>query len=313
MPRARDDVAQSGEVVDVGRAMHGDQDEPARVQAEPGRERPGPRLRQKSYEGVDHDVAHEGDLLGGQALAQEVGVGVGGRREQQVGDVVGHHAVDLFGHGAVERAQAGLEVGDADLQLGAHEGAGQRRVDVAGHDDPVGPPVGDHRLEGDHDPGRLLGVVGTAHVQVDVGVGESELVEEHARHLAIVVLARVDQKLNELAGSTAHGRHDGRDFHEVGTRADDVKDPHGASIRGSAMGATCGRWVAGRSVAGGAVRKPLLYITLIIVRTSALELSLAGQLRRPADDAAATRRRRGTACGAEERRSTPRGTARSAA
>ncbi len=60
------------------------------------------------------------------------------RGEQQRRQVVGHHAVDLLGHAAVERAQARLDVGDRHVQLGRGERSGQRGVRVAVDEHPSG-------------------------------------------------------------------------------------------------------------------------------------------------------------------------------
>ena len=53
-----------------------------------------------------------------------------GRAEQPAADPVGHDAIDLLGH-LPERAQAGLDMGDRDVELGRGNRAGQRRVGVA--------------------------------------------------------------------------------------------------------------------------------------------------------------------------------------
>ena len=139
--------------------------------------------------------------------------------------MVGQDAVDLLGHAPVERAQAGLDVGDRDVQLGGREGAGERRVGVAVDEQPV-------RLPGDElalDPGQHLaglGAVGPgADLEVDVRIGDAELVEEDARHLVVVVLAGVKKRLAVAPPKDAGDRPG---FDELGACADDGQDVHGA-------------------------------------------------------------------------------------
>jgi hypothetical protein len=82
--------------------------------------------------------------------------GLGG--EQQIRDRVGENAVHLFGHRAIERAQAGLDVREAQVHLRGDERTGEGRVDVASDDDDVGAVFHPQVFEGDHDGGGLLGV-----------------------------------------------------------------------------------------------------------------------------------------------------------
>ena len=52
-------------------------------------------------------------------------------RVQEVRDLVGQHAVDLFGHRSVEAAQSRFDVHDRHALLHRDQRAGERRVDVA--------------------------------------------------------------------------------------------------------------------------------------------------------------------------------------
>ena len=53
----------------------------------------------------------------GDALAPEIDDAGFGRAQQQRAEVIGQHAVDLFGHAAVKRTQARLEMRDRNFQL----------------------------------------------------------------------------------------------------------------------------------------------------------------------------------------------------
>ena len=171
---------------------------------------------------VDHHVADEADPVGVHALATQVLITVPRRREEQVGDAVGQHTVDLLRHGAVEGAEPRLDVGDADAALHGHERRGEGGVDVADDDDPVRLRLGQHRLEPRHDLRGLHGVGPGAHLEVHVRGGQSELLEEDPGHLLVVVLTGVDEDLLEAAPGL-HRLVDGGDLHEVGPGSDHVQ------------------------------------------------------------------------------------------
>jgi len=90
--------------------------------------------------------------------------------EEKVGNVVGDDAVDLLRHRAVEAAQAGLDVGEGQVQLGRGERAGQRRVGVAEDDHPVGRLLLEHRLQALQHLSGLASVRPGADAEVVVGL-----------------------------------------------------------------------------------------------------------------------------------------------
>ena len=146
------------------------------------------------------------DPLGGDTLSEQVGIRVARRGEEQVGELVGDQAIDLFGHGAVARAQPGLDVRDRHLELGAHEGTRQGRVDVADDEHPRWPPLLHDALEGDHRARRLLGVRAAADAEEDVGLRQLQVLEEDLGHLVVVVLPGVHEQLLEAVGMPAASR-----------------------------------------------------------------------------------------------------------
>jgi hypothetical protein len=64
--------------------------------------------------------------------------------------------------------------------------------------------------------------------QVHIGRRDVELLEEHIRHIDVIVLAGVDEGLGHIC-VVFQGVQDGDDLHEVGARSDDVKYVHGFS------------------------------------------------------------------------------------
>jgi hypothetical protein len=104
--------AERGGVVDVGRPVQRDDAVAAadveRRTGRPCRARAFARsdgLRAIGEQRIDHDVADEVGALGGNAFARQVVVRRALGRVQEIGDLVGQHAVDLFGHRAVVAAQ----------------------------------------------------------------------------------------------------------------------------------------------------------------------------------------------------------------
>ena len=64
-----------------------------------------------------------------------------------------------------------------------------------------------------------------AHGQVHIRSRDAELLQEHVRHVRIVVLAGVNQRLDDVRARFERVHH-GRDFHEIWPSAYDVKDIH---------------------------------------------------------------------------------------
>lgn len=80
-------------------------------------------------QGVDHRAAGDLDVLGRHAFADQVGVGVAGGGEVQVGEYAGQAPVGLLGPGLLQvaGAQAGLDVADGNVAV-----EGGQRGDEAG-------------------------------------------------------------------------------------------------------------------------------------------------------------------------------------
>jgi hypothetical protein len=139
--------------------------------------------------GVDHDVAHEEDVLVGVSLALEVLHPRGLGDQQHVADGVGQDAVDLLRHGAVEASQARFNVGDRDVELGGGDRGGHRGVDVAAA---VLGGFHKHPFHADHDFHGLVGMGAGADAECDVRATDAEVGEEDVGEVLVVVLAGVD-------------------------------------------------------------------------------------------------------------------------
>jgi hypothetical protein len=117
-------------------------------------------------------------------------------------------------------------VRDLYTELRRHERAGERRVHIAHDDEHIRGELQEHRLERRHRARRLLGVRAGADAQIRIRLGEPELLEEHVRHGAVVVLAGMYENLLKGAAVTIHRVHERRGLHEVGTCAYDVQNFH---------------------------------------------------------------------------------------
>ena len=115
--------------------------------------------------------------------------------EEQAGEAVDEHPVQLLRHGAVEGAQAGLDVGDGHEQLSRCQSARERRVRVAVDQHGVGLLLDDGRLDPRQHLAGLLAVRPRARLEPVGRRRQLELVEEDGRELGVVVLPRVQHDL----------------------------------------------------------------------------------------------------------------------
>ena len=153
--------------------------------------------RQVAQHAFSHHVAHEVDALGVHALAEQVRVRAGYRREQHRRQLVGHQAVDLLGHRHVARAQPRLQVHHRHADLGGRKRAGERGVHVAHNQQRVRSLSLKQLLERHHRRAGLYRVRAAAHPERPRGRRNLEILEEDVRHERVVVLpgvrkARID-------------------------------------------------------------------------------------------------------------------------
>ena len=211
-------LVEPGQVVHVRRPMQGHENVARR---EIYFRKPG--VRQHADQRVDHDVADQVNAAGGNAFARKVPVSVFGGSEQQIGDLIGEHAIDLLRHAAVQRAQSGFHVSHGDAEFGAHQRGGDGRIHVAIDHDQRRLRLRYDGLEVADDGGGLLRMRARAGLQVEVGHGHRQLLEEDVGHVDVVMLSGVNQDLAH-EGISGKGANEGRRLHEVGPRAYDVTD-----------------------------------------------------------------------------------------
>src|SRR6266851_9632326 len=59
---------------------------------------------------------------------------------------------------------------------------------------------------------------------MNIGLGQTQVAKERPGHRRVVMLAGVHEKRLKLGAAPFHRRHDGRDFHEVWSRAGYIYD-----------------------------------------------------------------------------------------
>ena len=91
------------------------------------------------YERIDHHISGVVDLVFGNALTAQVFLTRRLAYEEQVGDGIRDHKVDLLGHRTVKRAEAGLDMGHWDAELCRSQRTRHCRIHVANYyDAPLG-------------------------------------------------------------------------------------------------------------------------------------------------------------------------------
>ena len=229
-------------VIDVGRAVHG-HDAIALGAGDRGRIESliaqgvsrWSRNAAIAQQGVDHDITDKADALGGNAFVLQVRGSAAFRGVQTVGYLVGEHPVDFFRHASVVAAQAGLDMHDGDTLFDANQGAGEGRVHVANDQNARRFFLIDNRLEASHYFRRLYRMAARAHFQIDVRLGQTQILEEFVVHVPVVMLAGMQQQGGNRRGVAGEGAQDGRHFHEIGAGTHDTND-------GSEIGRPGVRW-----------------------------------------------------------------------
>ena len=175
------------------------------------------------YEGVDHYIADEVNPVRTYALiGQAINAGLLGD-EEQVAYAVCQDSVDLFGHLSVETSQAGFDVNEFYAEFNRNKSACDRAVYIADDENVIGFEIEHYRFEAFHYLSGLDGMTAGADLEIDIRLGDIQLVKEELAHVLIVVLPGVNEQSFEVAVFVER-THDRCDLHKVGPRPADADD-----------------------------------------------------------------------------------------
>lgn len=205
--------------VDVLLPVGGKQNVLSLFQSQAGVDAAGFDFGQVLVEHFGHGAAGDVGALLGQAVLRQVTAGVLRVAQVHIGDNVHNAAVGLLRQALVLAAIAGLHVEDGDVQpLGADDA--EAGVGVPQHQDGVRLQV-NHQVVafGDDVPHGLA--QGVPHrVQVDIRVGQAQVLEEHTVEVIVVVLAGVGQEGIEILPALGDDRGQADDL-RTGTDNDE--------------------------------------------------------------------------------------------
>ena len=183
--------------VDVLLPVGGEQNVLALFQSQAGVDVAGFDFLQILVEHFGHGAAGDVGALLGQTVLRQVTAGVLRIAQVHVGNNVHDAAVGLLRKALVLAAVAGFHVEDGDVQpLGADDA--EAGVGIPQHQDGIGFQLRHQVVAfGDDVPHGLAQCV-PHRVQVDVRVGQLQVVEEHTVEVVVVVLAGVGQEGIEI-------------------------------------------------------------------------------------------------------------------
>ena len=135
--------------------------------------------------------------LGGDPLGQQILHAIGGRGEEQVGDVVGQDTIRLLWHRAIAAPEPRLHMCHPKVHFRCRDRRRQGRVHIAVHEHQVGPFARQHRFHRRHHRCGLCGVGARSDGEVVLGSRDLEIHEKRVGHGHVVVLARVHDDVFE--------------------------------------------------------------------------------------------------------------------
>ena len=175
---------------------------------------------------LGHGRARDVGALGCAAGVLEVAACVLGVGQVDVGDHVDDASVGLLGQALVLAAVARLHVEDGDVQP-LRTDDGQAAVCVAQHQHGVGLDGGHELVALRDDVAHRLAQIRADGVHIDLGVGQLQVVEEHAVQVVVVVLAGVRQQAVEVAAALLDDLGKAND---LGARAHDDQELQAAVV-----------------------------------------------------------------------------------
>jgi hypothetical protein len=120
--------------------------------------------RPTGFQSIDHDIAHQVNALGWNALMQQIVYPTAFADEQLVCDRVGQNAIDFFRHRTIEAAKPRFHMIHGYAKFDSHESRSDGAVDVAHHHEAVRMFGSEHRFQTLHDFSGLDRVRSRSHL-----------------------------------------------------------------------------------------------------------------------------------------------------
>jgi hypothetical protein len=143
--------------------------------------------------------------------------------EEIVGEGIGENAVYFFGHGAIEAAEAGFDVGYGNAEFYGSQRDGDGGIDVANNENQIRLVFEQDGLDALEDLSGLRGMGAGADFEIDVRGGNAHLAEENVGKGFIVVLAGMDEDGFDLRVAL-HLADERSNLREIGASAYNVDD-----------------------------------------------------------------------------------------
>src|SRR5579875_2104119 len=140
--------------------------------------------------------------------------------------MVRKNTIDLFRHRTIERSTTGFDVRQRYAQLGGDHCSGQRRIRVAVDDHAIRLFLYQNGLQPAHHLARLHALRCRPDAKSVRRLGDLELVKENVGHVAVVMLARMNDGIGDTKPCQHGSEH--RGFYELRARTDHGDRSHAA-------------------------------------------------------------------------------------
>ncbi len=113
--------------------------------------------------------------------------------KQQFRNLIRQYPVDLLGHGAIPTAQPCFHMNHRNTFFHGDQRTGNGGIHVAHHQYCMGQLIIEDRLKTFHDICRLCGMGAGSHLEINIGLGDMQLLKEGCLHGGIVMLPGMNQ------------------------------------------------------------------------------------------------------------------------
>ena len=174
-------------------------------------------------QGVNHDVANKMDPCLIDAFSFQIEQCIGFCGEQQVRYLIRQHPIYFLRHGSITTAQPRLNMDNRNTLFYRYQSTGNRGVHVANNQHSSGVIFIDDRLKAAHDFRSLHGMTARPHTQINIGLGDAQLVKKRVLHFGVVVLTGMNEIGIEFDANVSQRRDNRRNLHKIWSRPDNTQ------------------------------------------------------------------------------------------